>query len=124
LNVRENSGVAIRVTDARLEVRFTRTEKALGLLRDVDVPLSAVRDVDVVPNGLAATRGLRAPGYSWPGSRKLGTWRRPGYRSLVDVRRGQPAVRVGLVGQRYDELLVGSDDAERLAGDIRGRVEG
>jgi len=116
--------MSIRVTDDRLELRFTRTEKALGLLRDVDVPLSAVRDVEVVPNGLAATKGLRAPGYSWPGSRKLGTWRKPGYKSLVDVRRGQPALRVGLVGQRYDEILVGSDDAEGLAGALRGRVGG
>ena len=63
--------MSIRVTDDKLEVRFTRTERAVGILRDVVVPLSAVRDVEVVPSGLAATRGLRAPGYAWPGRRKL-----------------------------------------------------
>jgi hypothetical protein len=110
------------MTDDELQVRFSRSEKALGLLRDVDVPLSAVRDVEVVPDGLAATTGLRAPGYAWPGSRKLGTWRRRGHKSLVDVRRDQPALRVLLDGQRYDELLLGSDDAERLAADLRARV--
>jgi hypothetical protein len=38
------------------------------------------------------------------------------------VRRDQPALRVSLVGHRFDELVVGSDDAERLAGEIRSRV--
>ena len=116
--------MSMRVTDDKLELRFTRTEKALGVLRDVDVPLSAVRAVEVVPNGLSAPTGLRAPGYALPWSRKLGTWRRRGHKSLVDVRRDQPALRVRLAGQRYDELLVGSDDAERVAADLRARVRG
>ena len=78
----------------------------------------------MVQDGLAAPRGLRAPGYALPWSRKLGTWRKRGHKSLVDVRRDQPAVRVRLEGQRYDELLMGSDDAERLAGDVRAGVKG
>jgi hypothetical protein len=57
--------MSMRVTDDRLEIRLIPTEKVLGLLRDVDAPLSAVGDVEVVPNGLTATTGLRAPGYSW-----------------------------------------------------------
>ena len=116
--------MTLRMTDDRLQIRFAPTEKALGLLRDVDVPFSAVRDVEVVPNGLAATTGVRAPGYAWPWSRKLGTWRRRGHKSLVDVRRDQPALRVLLEGQRYDELLIGSDDAERVAAGLRARVRG
>ena len=114
--------MALRMRDDWLEIRFTRTEKALGLLGDVDVPLSAVRQVEVVPNGLSAPTGVRLPGYALPWSRKLGTWRRRGHKSLVDVRRDQPALRIGLDGQRYDELVVGSDDAESLAADLRARV--
>jgi len=71
-----------------LSLRLTRGEKIAGLLRDVEVPLSAVRDVEVVPSGLSATTGLRAPGLGLPGLRKIGTWRRAGRRSLVSVRRG------------------------------------
>jgi hypothetical protein len=97
-----------------LSVRLTRGEKIAGLLRDVDVPLAAVRDVDVVPDGVAATRGLRAPGLGLP-QRKIGTWRRRDGKALVSVRRGQPAVRVRLDGARWDELLVGADDATSLA---------
>jgi hypothetical protein len=37
----------------------------------------------------------------------------------VDVRKGQPAVSVGLRGRRYSELLLGTDDAEAIAERLR-----
>jgi hypothetical protein len=103
------------VTDTVLEVSLSRTEKVLGLLRDQVVPLKAVTGVEVVADGLAAPRGVRSPGFAWPGARKVGTWRSRGHKQLVDVRRGQPALRVRLAGQEFDELLLGSDDAAALA---------
>ncbi|WP_214368459.1 hypothetical protein [Pseudonocardia sp. H11422] len=102
------------VTDDALHVTFTRPEKLAGLIKDVRVPLSAVRDAVVVPDGMVATRGLRAPGLAVPGARKIGTWRRPGEKTLVSVRRGRPAVRVSLAGQRHDTLLLDVDDPAGL----------
>jgi hypothetical protein len=67
---------------------------------------------------VAATQGLRAPGLGLPGLRKIGTWRGAGRRTLVSVRRGQPAVRVTLEGRRWDELLVGTDDAAAVAASL------
>lgn len=110
--------VTTQPTPTTLVVRLTRAEKIAGLLRDVEVPLSAVRDVEVVPDPLVAMRGLRAPGLALPGVRKVGTWRARGERTLVCVRRGQPAVRVRLEGQRFDTLLLGDDDAAGLAARI------
>lgn len=104
----------LQVLPPVLSLRLTRGEKIAGLLRDVDVPLSAVRDVEVVDDAVAATSGLRAPGLGIPGVRKIGTWRGAGRTALVCVRRGQPAVRVRLDGQRWNELLVGADDAEAV----------
>ena len=99
-----------------LEVRFTRAERISGLiLRDLRIPTSAVRAAVVVPDGLAATRGIRAPGLAIPGVRKIGTWRRRGGKSIVTVRRGQPAIRFDLAGQRYESLLIGLDRPEELA---------
>jgi hypothetical protein len=109
----------LTATPQTLSVTLTRSEKLWGLLRDLEVPRSAVRSVDVVPDGVAAARGLRAPGLGLP-SRKVGTWRRRGEKTLVSVRRGQPAVRVRLSGQRFDTLLVGADDAGALAGELGG----
>ena len=114
----------IRTTPASLSVTLDRGEKILGLLRDLEVPLTAVREVDVVPDGLRAVRGLRAPGLGLPGLRKIGTWRHRGERTLVSVRRDQPAVRIRLDGQRYDALLVGADDAAALADALAGTAGG
>jgi len=104
----------LTIHDDVLFLRLTRAEKVLGLLRDLDVPLSSVVSADVVADGRDAIRGVRAPGYAMPGHRYIGTWRGAG-RRLVDVRPGRPALRVRLDGQRYDELLVQVDDAAALA---------
>ncbi|HEX2075053.1 MAG TPA: hypothetical protein VHF92_14820 [Geodermatophilus sp.] len=110
----------IRTTPASLSVTLDRGEKILGLLRDLEVPLTAVREVDVVPDGLRAVRGLRAPGLGLPGLRKIGTWRGRGEKAFVAVRRGQPAVRVRLAGQRFDTVLVSTEDAASVAAALAG----
>lgn len=112
----------LQIGDGVLRIRFTRGEKALGVLRDVDLPLSQVTAVDVVADGLPAATGLRAPGYALPWRRKLGTWRRRGHKTMVDVRRDQPAVRLQLCGHRYEEMLLGHDDAESVAAALRAQV--
>jgi hypothetical protein len=108
--------------DDAVQLRFRTWEKVAGLIRDHEVPLSAITWAEVVSDGLAATRGLRAPGLGVPGYRKIGTWRGRGHKSLVSVRLGQPAVRLRLQGQRFDELLVGADDAAALVEQLRFRV--
>lgn len=101
-----------------LEVSFSFAEKLGGLLRDVRIPLDAVRAVEVVPDGVPVTRGIRAPGFGLPGVRSIGTWRRLGGKSLVSVRRGRPALRVELAGQRWDELLLTVPEPDRVAADL------
>jgi len=105
----------ISIHPTSLHVTFTTREKVLGLVRDQQIPLSAVRGVEVVPDGGAATRGLRAPGFALPGVRSIGTWRGRGERALVAVRGGRPAVRLTLDGQRYGELLLAVDDPAAVA---------
>jgi hypothetical protein len=105
----------VHVTPDMFTVRLSRVEKVAGLLRDLRVPLTAVRDVAVVPDGLAAARGVRAPGLGIPGRRKLGTWRRRGGSTYVAVRRGEPALDVTLTGARYARVLVATPDAAALA---------
>lgn len=110
------------LSETTVRLRFRAWEKVAGLIRDLDVPVSAIRAVEVVEDGLAATRGLRAPGLGLPRLRKVGTWRGRGHKSLVSVRRHQPAVRLRLTGQRFDEVLVGADDAAALLERLRTRV--
>jgi hypothetical protein len=104
----------LTITGDTLQVRFSTFEKVLGLVRDHSYPLSAVASTRVEADGLAAARGLRAPGLGVPGRRKIGTWRGRS-RTLVSVRRDQPAVVVDLAGQRFARLVIGTDDAAAVA---------
>jgi hypothetical protein len=113
---------AVRTTPTTVTVRLTRGEKLAGLRGDLEVPLDAVRDVEVVDEPLREVRGLRSPGLALPGVRKIGTWRRKGERSFVSVRAEQPAVRIRLSGARFDVLLIGSDDVAADAAAIRAAL--
>lgn len=99
-------------------VRLDRNERWWGLLRDLRVPLASIAQVEVVPDGRRAVRGLRAPGLGGP-QRLIGTWRARGDKQYVCVRRRQPAVKVTLENQRYRTVLIGVDDAERCATELR-----
>lgn len=89
-------------------------EKVGGLVRDLDVPVSAVCSVSGVPDGLVAAKGIRAPGLGIPGVRKIGIWRRRGDKTLVSVRRGRSAVVL---------LLTGSGPIDRNSNHKRIRFE-
>ena len=108
-----------RLTGDALEIRLRPWERLAGLLADLRVPLSAVREVDVLDDALTAPRGVRAPGLAVPGVR-YGTWRGRG-RQWVAVRRGVPALRLELDGQRYDSVAVSAPDARALAAQLRRR---
>ncbi|HWL44859.1 MAG TPA: hypothetical protein VNQ73_18090 [Ilumatobacter sp.] len=108
--------LAIDGTD--LVVTLQRNEKLWGFLSDLRVPTGSISAVDVVPDGRRAARGIRAPGLGGP-QRLIGTWRARGDKQYVCVRRNQPAVRVTLDGQRYRTVLIGSDDADRIAAHVR-----
>ena len=116
-------GAMVQIVPAAdvLEVRLTRRERVAGLLRDLTVPWDSVTAVSVEDDGIRAVRGLRAPGLALPRRVKIGTWRQRGRRSYVVVRAGEPALRVQLEGERYDELLLGHPDAHELAGELTRR---
>ena len=105
----------LSMTPDHLSVTFTRAEKIGGLIRDVHVPRGAVVAAEVVPDGVAAARGLRAPGLAIPGRRKVGTWRGRSSKRLVAVRGGRHALRLTLEGHRWDELLIDVDGPEQAA---------
>ena len=111
----------VHLTTETLTVRLSRGEKLAGLLHDLTVPLDAVTAVEVLPDSLAAVRGLRAPGLGLP-SRRIGTWRRRGERSFVSARRGQPGLRLALTGQHFDTVLVGLPDPTAVAAELPRRL--
>ena len=111
----------LTLTDDTVQLRFTTAEKVLGLVKDHDFPRSAVLSARVEQRGLSAATGVRAPGLGLPGLRLIGTWRGKG-RTLVSVRRGEPAVVVELAGQRFARLVIGTDDAAEVAASLTAPV--
>jgi hypothetical protein len=95
----------------QLRVSFPIKEKVLGLVRDLDVPLSSVVGAREVRNWSDDLRGWRV-GLGLPGVWLLGRWISRGHRQLVALRRGRPAVYVRLRDQKYDELLIETPEPE------------
>jgi hypothetical protein len=102
-----------------LVIELSAAEKIAGLHGDVRIPLAAITGIEVVPDALAAAHGLRAPGLSLPGVRKVGTWRNRAGSEFVLARRGQGGVRLTFAGQKLTSVVLGDDDAEALAARIR-----
>ena len=102
----------VEVDTDRVRVRFSPTEKALGLVGDLTVPRSAVRSAHLLTSW-REVRGWRV-GLGVPRGRMVGTWRWRGHRQLVSLERGLPAVGLELTGARYDEVLVSTPEAERV----------
>lgn len=102
----------LEIDGHHLRVRFTRAEHVLGLVRDQRVPLTSIESVELVRSWREA-RGVRV-GLDLLGLRRIGTWRRRGHRQLVSLARGVPALRIGLRGEKYDELLISTPEVELL----------
>jgi hypothetical protein len=107
--------MSVYVGETSLEIRLSWVEKVGAAHGSFSVPLSAITGVEVMPDGLAAVRGLRAPGLGLPGARMLGTWRGKFGKEFVNVRRGEAAVRITLAGQPFNSLLIGAEDPVALA---------
>ena len=105
----------VQIDNGTVIIRLTTGEKFAGVHGDVEFPLAAVTSVEVVPNALAAVHGLRAPGMSLPGVRKVGTWRTADGPEFVVVSAGQPGVRLHLQGEKLSSVLIGDADADALA---------
>jgi hypothetical protein len=109
----------VALIPGELLVELSPAEKVAALRGDVRIPLAAIADIAVVPDALAAARGLRAPGLALPGVRKVGTWRTRAGAEFVVARRGEAGVRLTLTGHRLAAVLLGDEDAEGLAARIR-----
>lgn len=111
----------VKVVGNELRVRFSRVERAAVWRATLDVPLTAVRGVERIDNALSRTRGGRV-GLLISGVVKIGRWGLgTGTRQLVSVKRGVPALRITLdrTVTGFDELLISTTDADRLAEAIR-----
>ena len=109
---------SLLVTGDRLVLRFSTTERIVGLLpASASVPLSSVRSATTVKPVRAAIRGIRAPGLGAPGVAWVGHWRGRGH-DLVAVYGSHAGVVVELDGASYDRFVVSLDDPDSVVAAI------
>jgi len=106
------------VEGEQLVVRLSAIEKLESVHPDFEVPLSAIRSVEVAENLMTLVHGMRV-GTGIPGSTAVGTFTSKTARIFGAIHHGEHrGVRIVLDGQDYDEILIGCDDAETVATSI------
>ena len=88
------------------------------------VPISALLSARAEPGWTSEILGMRS-GLVVSGYRKVGTFTHPsGVRRLVSMKRGMPLLRLSTVRDAigFDEILLSTEDADRIAQAIHGSV--
>lgn len=91
-------------------------EKAESLHGDVRVPVSSVRDIEVVDDVIHHVSGVKLPGTRWPGKIAVGTFIAfSGTRTFAVIHHDQPrGLLVRLSGDGFDEIVIGCADPEAM----------
>jgi uncharacterized protein len=108
----------LQLAGSELVLHLSGAEKAEAVHGDLRVPLSAVRDVEVIDDTHSWTKigaGLKV-GMRLPGVASVATVHGHGEKVFVAVHRDTPrGVRVHLEGAPWDEWIVGCADPEAVA---------
>ncbi|QEC48190.1 hypothetical protein FSW04_11850 [Baekduia soli] len=110
----------IEVTGGDVVVRFNGRQAVMALARQVSVPLTSVRSVDVVADGWDLDLGLRVGGTGIPHRLAFGRFRpRGGGRTFAALYAGSPALVIDTEGGDWDRLAITLDDPDAAAAKIR-----
>jgi hypothetical protein len=110
-----------------LVLTLTKVEKAESLHGDIRVPLSSVRDVEVLEDVVHEVHGLKFPGTRWPGKFAIGRIVGPIQtktfgKTFAVIHHATPrGLRVRLDDAAFDQLLVGCENPEAVKSQLGGR---
>ncbi len=112
----------VRVSEDSVEVRLSRWQKILGLMKSITVPIADIGDVHLVGDpfgeikGTGLKVGLRLP-------RLYYVARTIGLDQAFVVRRGVPAISFAVRNQGpLERVLASTPDAEQLARRLRSAM--
>ena len=113
----------LHVEDGELVLSLSVLEKVGGVHGDLRVPLSAVREVEVLADAHGpADVGIKA-GTRIPRVIELGTIYGSSKKIFAAVHHGTPrGLRVVLQGSSYDEWIVGAADPETVAQEVQAHL--
>jgi hypothetical protein len=107
-----------------ITLRLGLLDRVLALRGDARIPARDIAAIAVVPDGMAAVAGVRAPGLGVPGARKIGTWRRRQGATLAVVRGRGPALEITATDGPVRRIVVSAHDAAARATALRAALEG
>jgi hypothetical protein len=105
----------VSMTNDRLVVTIGVLEAIQALQGSFTVPLRNVRGATEDPNYIRSGLGLRSPGTGLPGLIARGTFRKIGEKVLSLWGHNQQIVVVELNDSKWDRLVLGCDNAKKLA---------
>lgn len=111
----------IEITGEQLDIRLSRSEKILGLMRDITLPLDAISDAEVVEDPVReAMRAGMKVGLRMPWLRYVARTIRLDQAFIV--RRGVPGLSLSVSGHPpLTRVLVSTPEAAELAARLSAR---
>jgi hypothetical protein len=114
---------AVSAADDELCIRMGVGNALLALRRELRIPLSAVRNLEVAPARSVPRTGLRLPGASIPGIIRAGSYGTGVKRDFWLVRRAEQVLVLDLEpGQPYRRVVLQVADPERTAAELRPKI--
>lgn len=116
--------LTIEVFDARLIVRLSGWDRVWALKRELSVPVEHVESIAYEPEFVARFNpGLRLPGTALPGVIVAGSywWKDRGW-SFYSMRKAERTIVVRLREERYQRLILQSDEPEATARRLRDEL--
>ncbi len=96
-------------------VTLSRWEHFGALRRkDIEVPLTSVKQARWSGDLRREIRGMRVPGTSIPGRIALGTWRHGNDKDFVAVYRDEPGYVIDLVDHDFVRLVISTDRVDLI----------
>ena len=106
--------IEISVQDGELILDLKGIDQLWALKMELDIPLENIESVEAIAPQLNNwNKGIRFPGTHLPGFIVAGTFYQDGKRLFWNVKRkDDAAVILRLKDERYDELIIGVEDAD------------
>ena len=105
--------ITLTCTPDTLDLDVRGADKLWSLKSKLSIPLAHVRQVRIDDAArLHWLDGIKAPGTHVPGVIAAGTFYRHGRKLFADIREGQPALVIELRDDRYDELIIQTQDVQ------------
>lgn len=104
----------IKIENKKLIIALGPLEKFFALRSGISVSISSIRSVEVDPTAVPWKLGFRAPGTFFPWLIAAGTYWKPKNKQFAYWKKGETPVVIELQGEKFDSLIIGTQDAAVL----------